>query len=165
VLETALEVIRDPGRRYALQCTLARSFAVAGDAETARSRLAGCEPRPANAQLLSLRRLADGAIALAEGRYAAALEVLDQPIDRELATTTAELRIETLERLGRTREAVAALRAAYLQRADVVAYLEKVGFGRATLRRVRRLNGRNRTLIAATAGLAIAGGIAFFALR
>ena len=126
VLESALDVLHDPGRRYAVHCMLARAAALDGDGAAARRWIEGCEAMPGSRALHSLRTIADAAIALADRDPAAALAALACEVAPPLASIHVQLRLEALAASGRRDEARELCELAYREEgAPLLARLER----------------------------------------
>lgn len=104
-LETAVEVLPDPGHRHVLRCMLAQLAALAGGADAAEQWLAPCDRRPLDLLMDSAYRVAASSLASIRGDHTAVLEALghtanDVPLARASTAAATYLRCDALERLG-----------------------------------------------------------------
>jgi hypothetical protein len=74
VLETAFDMLSDPGHRQIIRCVLSRAASRSGDHQSAGRWISGCDPAPGNITVDSEMRLARAVAAASAGRW---IEVLD----------------------------------------------------------------------------------------
>jgi hypothetical protein len=69
VIETALDLLSDPGHRQILRCVLSRRAAASGDSASAVKWVAGCDPAPGNLTVDSEQRLARAMASASAGKW------------------------------------------------------------------------------------------------
>ncbi len=116
LLESAAEVLPDRGHRHRIRCRLAQLAALAGEGQAAYLWLEPCNPRPVDLREDTVYRIAVGYLATAAKAFDKVLVLLDDradqvPIADEHELEASLLRINALERSGRTPEAMQQLRA------------------------------------------------------
>lgn len=110
VLETAVELLPDRGHRCIVRCHLARAANRLGEREAARAWLAQCDPRGLAEVVADEIRVSEASLANGRGDHARVVELV--PAARATgasASLGAQLRIDSLEHLGRDAEARAEL--------------------------------------------------------
>ncbi|MBW2262622.1 MAG: hypothetical protein JRG91_11665 [Deltaproteobacteria bacterium] len=105
VIETASEVLTDPGYRQLMFCKMADLARKADDLEAARAWLARCDPRPPLLDLDSDYRTTAAAIAIRQGKWSRVLELVgrergDVPFEPSSVALLQLQRVEALENLG-----------------------------------------------------------------
>ncbi len=113
-LETAIEILEDPGHRQVIRGALARDAVLAGDLGAADAWLAPMNPRATDLAMDTAYRYAAAMLATARGQDARVTELLgwrdtDVPLADADEVGCAILRANVLERQGRTQEAAAEL--------------------------------------------------------
>lgn len=111
-LETAVELLPDPGHRHVLRCMLAREAAKAGDSAAADAWLAPVNPRPTDLEQDTAYRLAAATLASLRQDHRKVAELLgfrreDVPLENRSEVACWILRIDALEHLGREGDAIA----------------------------------------------------------
>jgi hypothetical protein len=111
VIETALDMLQDPGHRQILRGTLFGRALRSGDIAAAERWLAGCDPAPAYLSLDSDYRTSLAMLEIANGRWERVLAAVGErsdevPFVRASACSAALYRAHALEELGRSEQAL-----------------------------------------------------------
>lgn len=107
VLETALELLPDRGHRCIVRCHLARAANRLGEREAAEAWFAPCDPRGLAPRAADEVRVTEASLANARGDHARVLELVlpARQATGASASLGAQLRIDSLEKVGRLAEA------------------------------------------------------------
>lgn len=122
ILETALELLPDRGHRCVVRCHLARAANRLGEREASLAWLAQCDPRGLAEVVADEIRVTEASLANARGDHARVLELVPpaQQATGASASLGAQLRIDSLECVGRDAEARAELAIAIERHGDAV---------------------------------------------
>jgi len=146
LLETALDLLDDPGHRHIVRCRLAVEAVREGNLAASAGWLAECDPAPELLVLDSAYRSAKGTLLAAQRDFQGVIGLVGSsvgeiPVDRSHAPHLAALRVHAWEQLGqpdRARQALLGGPGVSLN--AIVAVLEQSGLAPNTLRDQRRLD-------------------------
>jgi hypothetical protein len=114
VLETAFDLLSDPGHRQIIRCVLSRLAARTGDSASAGRWISGCDPAPGNLTVDSELRFARAVAGASAGRWSDVLDAAGAkpdtfPFSEARAALLGAYRAHALAMLGRHDEGQAQL--------------------------------------------------------